>query len=70
MNEALLTLAVLACPLSMVAMMFFMGRGMKRSQDQGPDDPGSLEDLRIEQQRLEAQIGELEGKVPTTGARR
>ena len=70
MNETLLTLAVLACPLSMVAMMFFMGRGMKRSRDEGSDHAGSLEDLRSKQQRLEAQIGELEGKAPTTGARR
>jgi hypothetical protein len=64
MDAALLPLVALACPIGMVLMMLFMGRGIGRvrprahrcSQESfeagGPD----LEALRAERARLDAQI--------------
>jgi hypothetical protein len=55
--EALLAIAVLACPVGMGLMMWFMARGMRG--DREPSDP-SVGDLRIEHERLGRQIEELE----------
>lgn len=60
-TSPLLLLAVLACPLGMGLMMFFMGRGMmggmKRDQSDGDR---SLADLKAEQARLAEKIETLE----------
>ena len=55
--EFLLVAALLACPLGMGAMMWWMAR----SQKQPPAAPNSnLDDLRTEQVRLRAEIDQLE----------
>lgn len=53
MTELLYTLALLACPLGMGAMMWFMMRGGKRSQASAP--VAEAEELR----RLRAELDEL-----------
>jgi hypothetical protein len=73
MEQILLSLAVLACPLGMVLMMVFMGRGMlggKKSAD-GGDRPGDdVGTLKAESDRLDARIAELESRgVPETARR-
>ena len=60
MEGALVALAVLACPVGMGLMMWFMSKGMKRDGAQSPSAPVSLEELRDEQARLRAQIDQLE----------
>jgi hypothetical protein len=61
MEGALLTVAVLACPIGMGLMMFFMARGMKRTDDAvKPVREPTVADLREEQARLEAQIERVE----------
>ena len=57
--EFLAPLALLACPVGMGLMMWFMSRGMT-DRKRGPE-PGSIDDLRTEQARLSAQIERLEG---------
>jgi len=69
--EALLpTLALLACPVGMGLMMFFMARGSRANQaDSAPaaersstpgDHPMSMEVLREEHRRLGEEIDRLE----------
>jgi hypothetical protein len=60
MEGALLVLALLACPVGMGLMMWFMSKGMKRDGGQSRSAPASLEELRDEQARLSAQIDQLE----------
>lgn len=57
--EALLPLALLACPVGMGLMMWFMMRG-GRGQEQQPSGD-SLLDLKAEQDRLAEKIQALEG---------
>lgn len=57
--EALLLLALLACPVGMGLMMWFMWRGGK-GQDRQPSGD-SLPDLKAEQARLAQKIEALEG---------
>lgn len=57
--EALLPLALLACPVGMGLMMWFMMRGSRRRQE-GTAGGDSLPDLRAEQARLAQKIGALE----------
>lgn len=52
-------LALLACPIGMGLMMFFMGKGMMGGKKEEPDK-ASVEDLRAEQQRLAAEVKRLE----------
>jgi hypothetical protein len=59
MQNVLLSLAVLACPLGMGAMMWFMARGMGGKRDQSATPP-SLEALREEHRRLGGEIERLE----------
>ena len=61
MEGALVALALLACPVGMGLMMWFMSKGMKggeRRAESGP--PASVEELRTEHARLSAEIDELE----------
>ncbi|MGI9096988.1 MAG: hypothetical protein ACR2H2_00565 [Solirubrobacteraceae bacterium] len=58
MEGILLGAAVLACPVGMGLMMWFMARGMKDKRDDG--GPASLETLREEQRRLGEDISRLE----------
>ncbi len=63
MREALLGLAVLACPIGMGLMMLFTGRGMfggsKRRQT-GPGTSSDLASLKAEAARLDARIEKIE----------
>lgn len=60
-GNALLPLAVLACPLGMVLMMVFMAKGMGGGKkDAQQADPSEVETLRAEQQRLAAEVERLE----------
>lgn len=61
MEGALLALALLACPVGMGLMMWFMNRGMKGGGRRAEADrPASVEDLRSEHARLSAEIDRLE----------
>jgi hypothetical protein len=56
-------LALLACPISMGLMMWFMGRGMmggKRDSKSANSGGPSLEELKVEQARLAKKIAELD----------
>jgi hypothetical protein len=59
MDTVLITLAALACPIGMGAMMWFMARGMREKRD-GSTPPPSLETLREEHRRLGGEIDRLE----------
>lgn len=52
-------LLVLACPVSMGLMMWFMGRGTK-SASRNDEDAPSLATMKSEQVRLAAKVAELE----------
>ncbi len=69
MESVLVGLAVLACPLGMGVMMWFMGRGMRGPRTE--HTPASIETLREEHQRLGAEIDRLErSERPTSESRR
>jgi hypothetical protein len=53
-------LAALACPVGMGAMMWFMGRGMRKREPNADVRATSVEDLRDEHRRLGAEIERLE----------
>jgi hypothetical protein len=57
--ESLAPLLLLACPVGMGLMMWFMAKGMRGSSD-AADAPRSLAELRREQERLDAEIRRLE----------
>lgn len=72
MEAALLSVAVLACPVGMGLMMWFMAKDMRKgpsaahvvsapSSAQAPVDAG-VEQLREEHQRLAAEIERLEAQ--------
>ena len=56
--QSLTPLLLLACPIGMGAMMWFMMRGSKK--EQSADGGGSLPDLKAEQARLAEKIATLE----------
>lgn len=63
--ELLLVFALLACPVGMGLMMWWMGRNMKNGQNENdqaeqPAAPQNPEQLRDEHARLTAQIDQLE----------
>ena len=69
MEAALLSIAVLACPVGMGLMMWFMAKGMHKDSAAGPvaaPSPAqppvnaSVEQLREEHQRLALEIERLE----------
>jgi hypothetical protein len=60
MEGVVLALAVLACPVGMGLMMWFMSKGMKKDGAKSRSEPASLDELRDEQARLSAQIDQLE----------
>lgn len=63
MSEALYALAVLACPVGMGLMMWFMMRGMKSSPAQAkPSEEAELAKLRAEIDQLQARQKDLSGE--------
>ncbi len=63
METVLLGLVALACPLGMGLMMWFMARGMKRTDRPHPAEArSSVEELRAQQRRLAAEIDGVEAK--------
>lgn len=67
MEGVLVAVAVLACPIGMGAMMWFMAKGMRsdRGGDSPPaQDPADMESLREEHDRLGAEIERLESAEP------
>ena len=59
MEGVLLTAALLACPVGMGLMVWFMARGQKKP---AAEDSRSVPDLRAEQQRLDTAIADAEGR--------
>lgn len=63
MENAVLLLAVLACPVGMGVMMWMMSRGRAKEEDAAEprsSQPASLEVLREEQRHIEGEIQRLE----------
>lgn len=60
MENALLAAALLACPLGMGAMMWWMARSQKQQRPAPAPNVDDVNDLRAEQARLRAEIDQLE----------
>ncbi len=60
MENVLLGLAALACPVGMGVMMWFMAKGTRNDARGDGEAPGSLDELRAEHRRLGAEIERLE----------
>jgi hypothetical protein len=61
MESVLVALAVLACPIGMGAMMWFMAKGMRGGKSGSqPGQTASVDDLRAEHRRLGEDIERLE----------
>lgn len=59
METVLVAAAVLACPIGMGAMMWFMGKGTRKDKP-AADQPDTAADLRAEHARLGAEIDRLD----------
>ncbi|MDP9399428.1 MAG: hypothetical protein M3P39_00365 [Actinomycetota bacterium] len=69
MENILLSLAFLACPLGMGLMMWFMAKGMRKPQTPAASSPSaSVEQLREEHRRLGEEIERLDGAQPVEPA--
>ena len=53
-------LFLLACPISMVLMMAFMGMGMMGGKKKEEPDTSSVEELKADHDRLSAEVERLE----------
>lgn len=63
MEGLIYALALLACPVGMGLMMWFMGKGMNgKSAEKSRPESTSLADLRAEQERIAAEIDRLDRK--------
>jgi hypothetical protein len=60
MRDVLLGLGVLACPIGMGAMMWFMGKGMRGKAERPGAAPQSIEQLREEHRRLGEELERAE----------
>lgn len=60
MENLLIGLVALACPVGMGLMMWFMAKGARKGDNADSDAPASLEELRAEHHRLGAEIERLE----------
>jgi hypothetical protein len=68
MEGVLLALALLACPVGMGLMMWFMSKGRQRNEGRSP---AGGDELRDEHARLSAEIARREREQSqSTGARR
>lgn len=67
MESAFLALAVLACPLGMGAMLWFMAKGMK-GNDSGSAASPELAEMKAEQERLAVEVDRLEREAEPRGA--
>jgi len=68
MESVLLGLAVLACPVGMGLMMWFMAEGMRSGSKPDAKAATSLEELQAEHRRLGAEIERLERESPRSVA--
>jgi hypothetical protein len=70
MEGALLALALLACPVGMGLMMWFMNRGNQGQKQNQEHSPAGVDDLRAEHARLSAEIERRErDSAKTAGTR-
>jgi hypothetical protein len=60
MESVLVSLALLACPVGMGVMMWFMAKGQRNKTQPLAGHPRSLEQLREEQRRLDEEIRRIE----------
>lgn len=63
MESILLPLILLACPVGMGVMMWFMGRGMMGGKKSDATGAPALPELKAEQARLAEKIEALEGRA-------
>jgi hypothetical protein len=63
-ESVLLGLAVLACPVGMGLMMWFMAKGTRTASRPRAEASTSLEELQAEHRRLGAEIERLEREAP------
>ncbi|MGI8597145.1 MAG: hypothetical protein ACR2LY_07660 [Thermoleophilaceae bacterium] len=63
--EALYALALLACPVGMGVMMWWMSRGNTAKQPVQDKDPRTVEELRAEQVRISSEIDQLSPRETT-----